>query len=92
MGGNGSIRIAVNGNELSQVIPFVASSFTWFQIPRFYDLGEGRHRLTIEFPNSNILLDQIAFTSGPADFDLFLNVNKGFFYCVCFNLAKSQSR
>lgn len=73
MGGNGSIRIAVNGNELSQVIPFVASSFTWFQIPRFYDLGEGRHRLTIEFPNSNILLDQVAFTSGPADFDLFLN-------------------
>lgn len=68
-GGNGAIRIGVNGNALEQIAPFNSGSFTWFQIPRFYDLGEGTHRLTIEFPNATILLDQVALVNGPMDLE-----------------------
>lgn len=66
--GTGSIRIAVDGQTLENITPLTSSVFTWFQIPRFYDLGEGKHRLTLEFPNSNILVDQIAITNDPPDF------------------------
>lgn len=65
----GAVRIALDGNELEQVAPFNSSEFTWFQIPRFYDLGEGRHRLTLEFPNGSIQLDQVAIINGPSDLD-----------------------
>ena len=59
-----AIRINIDGKPLEQITPFVSSAFTWFQIPRFYDLGVGKHRLTIEYPNSNILLDQVALING----------------------------
>jgi trimeric autotransporter adhesin len=62
--GTGAIKIGMDGNTPEQLSPFTSASFTWFQIPRFYDLGTGFHRLTIEFPNSNIKLDQIAITNG----------------------------
>lgn len=69
---NGAIRIAVDGNDLEQIAPFNGTSFTWMQVPRFYDLGVGTHRLTIEFPNSNIFLDQVALTNGPTDLESFV--------------------
>lgn len=72
LGGNGSLKIALDGNDLEQIAPFNASSFTWMQVPRFYDLGVGTHRLTIEFPNSNILIDQVALTNGPTDLEQFV--------------------
>ncbi|MFC3417357.1 glycosyl hydrolase [Algoriphagus hitonicola] len=65
----GAVRIGVDGNELEQVAPFNSSEFMWFQIPRFYDLGVGRHRLTLEFPNASIQLDQVAILNGPSDLD-----------------------
>lgn len=68
-GGNGVIRIAVDGKDLEQIAPLNGTSFTWMQVPRFYDLGIGTHRLTIEFPNSNIFLDAVALTTGPADLE-----------------------
>ncbi len=69
---NGAIRIGVDGNDLEQIAPFNSGSFIWFQVPRFYDLGIGTHRLTIEFPNANILLDQVAIVNGPSDLDALL--------------------
>lgn len=72
MGGPGAIRVGMDGNDLAQITPLTSAEFTWFQIPRFYDLGEGTHRLTLEFPNSNILVDQFAFTNGPTELHLFV--------------------
>ncbi len=68
-GGAGAIRIKIDDKEIEQISPFTSSSFMWFQVPRFYDLGEGKHRLTIEYPNSNILLDQIALINGSVNLD-----------------------
>ncbi|MDF2159015.1 glycosyl hydrolase [Algoriphagus sp. CAU 1675] len=68
-GENAAIRIAVDGKDLEQIAPFNAASFTWFQVPRFYDLGIGTHRLTIEFPNTNMLLDQVVLLNGPSDLE-----------------------
>jgi hypothetical protein len=59
----------MDGNDFEQITPLSSASFTWLQIPRFYDLGEGKHRLTLEFPNSNILLDQVALTTGSEDLE-----------------------
>lgn len=77
--GTGSIRVAVDGQALENITPLTSTTFTWFQIPRFYDLGLGKHRLTLEFPNSNILLDQIAITNDPPDFS---SLKKEINYCV----------
>ncbi len=72
-GGAGAIRISIDGKTIEQISPFTSAGFTWFQVPRFYALGEGKHRLTIEYPNSNILLDQVALTNGPEDMEQFMN-------------------
>ncbi|SDD18689.1 Por secretion system C-terminal sorting domain-containing protein [Algoriphagus faecimaris] len=65
----GALLIGLNGEELERVAPFNSAEFTWFQIPRFYDLGKGRHRLTLEFPNASIQLDQVAVLNGPSDLE-----------------------
>ncbi len=70
--GAGSIRVGMDGSDLAQIAPLTSDSFTWFQIPRFYDLGEGTHRLTLEFPNANILVDQVVLTNGPTDLEQFV--------------------
>ncbi|GAA4734869.1 glycosyl hydrolase [Flavisolibacter ginsenosidimutans] len=67
--GTGSIKVGMDGSAPEQMSPFTSSTFTWFQIPRFYDLGTGTHRLTIEFSNANIMLDQIAVTNGQEDLE-----------------------
>lgn len=69
-GGAGAVRISVDGKAFEQIAPFTSGTFTWFQVPRFYDLGEGKHRFSIEYPNSNLLLDQIVFTNGIEEFEL----------------------
>lgn len=71
--GVGAIRISIDGKTIEQITPFTSGSFTWFQVPRFYALGEGKHRLTIEYPNSNILLDQVALANGPENMEQFIN-------------------
>ena len=78
-GGAGAIRISVDGKAFEQISPFTSGTFTWFQVPRFYDLGEGKHRFTIEYPNSNLLLDELLFTNGVEDFSL-LTKDSG--YCA----------
>ncbi|RIW16450.1 T9SS C-terminal target domain-containing protein [Algoriphagus lacus] len=70
--GAGSIRIGMDGNDLAQITPLTSGAFTWFQIPRFFDLGKGTHRLTLEFPNANILIDQVVITTGPTDLESFV--------------------
>ncbi|HSU49055.1 MAG TPA: glycosyl hydrolase, partial [Segetibacter sp.] len=77
--GTGSIKISIDGNAAEQISPFTSGSFTWFQVPRFYYLGIGLHRLTIEFPNSNILLDQIAISNGSENLEA---LKKDVGYCV----------
>lgn len=62
--GTGSIRIGMDGMALESITPFTSGSFTWFQVPRFYNLRTGLHRLTIEYPNANLLLDQVAISNG----------------------------
>lgn len=68
--GAGALRISVDGKTFEQISPFTSATFTWFQVPRFYDLGEGKHRFSVEFPNSNMLLDQVLFTNGIENFEL----------------------
>lgn len=76
-GGNGALRFGIDGKATEQITPFNSSSFTWFQVPRFYDLGEGKHRLTLEFPNANLLLDQIAIVNESPNLDA-LKKDSGF--------------
>ncbi len=77
-GGTGSLRLRMDGNDFEQLSPFNSSSFTWFQVPRFYNLGAGKHRLSVEFTNRNMLLDQIAITNGQEDLEL---LKKATGYC-----------
>lgn len=77
--GTGAIKMGMDGTTPEQLSPFTSASYTWFQIPRFYDLGTGLHRLTVEFPNSNIMLDQIVITNGQQNLDTLIK-NAG--YCT----------
>ncbi|RXK61634.1 T9SS type A sorting domain-containing protein [Lacibacter luteus] len=70
--GTGAIKMGMDGAVPEQLSPFTSTAFTWFQIPRFYDLGTGLHRLTVEFPNSNIKLDQIVITNGQENLDAYM--------------------
>ena len=62
--GAGSIKISMDGAEFATITPLTSGSFTWLQIPRFFTLGVGKHRLSIEFPNGNILFDQLVVSNG----------------------------
>jgi hypothetical protein len=64
LAGNGSINIKMDGNDFSVVSGIPASALGWYKIPRFFDLKEGKHRLTLEFStnNLNLELDQVVFT------------------------------
>ena len=73
----------MDGATTEQLSPFTSSSFTWFQMPRFYDLGTGLHRLTVEFPNSNIKLDQIVITNGLENLEM---LKKDAGYCAPSNV------
>jgi trimeric autotransporter adhesin len=81
--GTGAIKMGMDGSTTEQLSPFTSSTFTWFQMPRFYDLGTGLHRLTIEFPNSNIKLDQIVITNGLENLEAF---KKDAGYCTASNV------
>ncbi len=77
--GAGSIKISMDGAEFAQITPLTSTGFTWLQIPRFFNLGIGKHRLSIEFPNSNILFDQLVLSNGTQNWSL-LKQDAG--YCV----------
>ena len=65
-GGVGTaLRFKMDNGPLEQIAGFNSNGLNWIQVPRFYDLKEGKHRLTIEFPNNVMRLDQIAFVNGP---------------------------
>ncbi len=66
LAGNGALKIKLDGGEFTTVGGIPASALGWYKIPRFYDLKEGKHRLTLEFPNEVIALDQVVFTSSSA--------------------------
>lgn len=68
-GANGALRFKMDDGAMEQIGGFNSNGYTWFQVPRFYDLGEGKHRLTIEFPNNVMRLDQVAFVNGPVSLD-----------------------
>jgi hypothetical protein len=63
---NGSIKIRMDGKDFATVGGIPASALGWYKIPRFYDLKEGKHRLTLEFVSTNLELDQVVFTSSSA--------------------------
>ncbi|MBU1822083.1 MAG: glycoside hydrolase family protein, partial [Bacteroidetes bacterium] len=67
---NGAIKIKMDGGEFSTVGGIPASGLGWYKIPRFYDLKEGKHRLTIEFPNGIVQLDQVVLTDRSAAVNL----------------------
>ncbi|MEJ8843702.1 glycosyl hydrolase [Lacibacter sp. H375] len=81
--GTGAIKIGMDGAATEQLSPFTSATFTWFQMPRFYDLGTGLHRLTVEFPNANIKLDQIVITNGQENLEALIK-NTG--YCTPSNV------
>lgn len=62
--GAGSIKVSMDGAEFAQITPLTSGSFSWQQIPRFFNLGVGKHRISFEFPNSNILFDQLVLSNG----------------------------
>ncbi|WP_373524620.1 glycosyl hydrolase [Aquiflexum sp.] len=68
-GANGALRFKVDNGPMEQIGGFNSNGLIWFQVPRFYDLGVGKHRLTIEFPNNTMRLDQVAFVNGPVSLD-----------------------
>jgi hypothetical protein len=72
-GVNGALRFKMDNKPMEQITPFNSNEFIWFQVPRIYDLGEGKHRLTLEFPNNAIRLDQIAIINGSINFDGSIN-------------------
>ncbi|WP_345256559.1 glycosyl hydrolase [Flaviaesturariibacter amylovorans] len=67
--GTGTVRIGMDGKTMELITPLSSSTFIWHQIPRYYDLGPGLHRLTIEFPNTNFQLDQVAISNGSENLD-----------------------
>ncbi|KAB7726846.1 T9SS type A sorting domain-containing protein [Rudanella paleaurantiibacter] len=64
--GNSSIRVKMDGGEFATIGGITGSGFFWYKIPRFYDLKAGKHRLTFEFPNASLELDQVVFTTSSA--------------------------
>jgi hypothetical protein len=68
-GTNAPLRFKMDNGPMEQIGGFNSNELNWIQVPRFYDLKEGKHRLTIEFPNNIIRLDQVAFVNGPVSFD-----------------------
>ncbi|WP_293013493.1 glycosyl hydrolase [Mongoliibacter sp.] len=78
-GVNAPVRVRMDNGELEQIGGFNSEGFTWFQIPRFYDLKEGKHRMTLEFPNPNMKLDQVGLINGSLNMeDMFQDAG----YCV----------
>ncbi|GAA4455286.1 hypothetical protein GCM10023189_22970 [Nibrella saemangeumensis] len=63
---NGSIKVKMDGGEFATIGGLSGAGFFWYKIPRFYDLKAGKHRLTLEFPNANLELDQVVFTTSSA--------------------------
>lgn len=68
-GTNAALRFKMDNGPMEQIGGLNANGLTWMQVPRFYDLKEGKHRLTIEFPNNVMRLDQVALVNGPVGFD-----------------------
>lgn len=62
----GSVKVKMDGGDFATIGGLLGANFGWFRIPRFYDLKVGKHRLTLEFPNANLELDQVVLTSSSA--------------------------
>lgn len=59
-GGTG-IKVKVDDGEFETVGGLNTSEFSWLQLPRFYTLQAGKHRISFDYTNSSLLLDQLAF-------------------------------
>jgi hypothetical protein len=68
-GTNIALRLKMDNGPMEQIGGFNSNDLNWMQVPRFYDLQEGKHRLTIEFTNNVMFLDQVAFVNGPVNLD-----------------------
>ena len=70
-GTNTLIRAFLNDSEEFDALGGLNSdTFRWEQLPRFYDLEEGKHRITIELANDRFLFDAMALISNSGSVDL----------------------
>lgn len=68
-GGTG-IRVKINEGEFETIGGLNSSEFAWIQLPRFYSFNKGKHRISFQFTNQALKLDQIAFISNSDEVDL----------------------
>lgn len=69
-GTNGSLKIRMDDGAFVTISGMNATAFTWFRIPRFYELAKGRHRLTLQYVNAGTRLDQLVLSNGSPAVDL----------------------
>ncbi|MBN7816952.1 glycosyl hydrolase [Algoriphagus pacificus] len=59
LGGTG-IKVKIDDGEFETIGGLNTSEFNWLQLPRFYSLQAGKHRISFEYTNNSLLLDQLA--------------------------------
>lgn len=70
-GTNASVKIDVDeSGEYESINGLKNSDFDWEQLPRFFELSTGNHRITIEIPNNLFLFDALALISDSGSVDL----------------------
>jgi len=58
-GGTG-IKVKIDDGEFETIGGLNSPLNSWLQLPRFYTLQSGKHRISFEFTNNSLLLDQLA--------------------------------
>lgn len=58
-GGTG-INVKIDEGEFETIGGLTSSGFSWLQLPRFYTLQAGKHRISFEYTNNSLWLDQLA--------------------------------
>lgn len=61
--GGTSIKVKIDDGEFETIGGLNSSEFSWLQLPRFYTLMEGKHRISFQYTNRALLLDQLALIS-----------------------------
>ena len=63
-GTNGALLIKMDDGAFANIGGMNSADFSWFRIPRYYQLSKGKHRLTIQYLNIGTKVDQIALVNG----------------------------
>ncbi|WP_144604168.1 glycosyl hydrolase [Algoriphagus algorifonticola] len=68
-GGTG-IAVKINDGEFETIGGLNSSEYSWIQLPRFYSFNTGKHRISFQFTNQALKLDQIALITTSDEVDL----------------------